>query len=318
MAKLEAESVQCCVTSPPYWQLRDYQTDGQIGLEETPQEFITKLVDVFREVRRIIRKDGTVWLNMGDSYATKGSGKQSKDSEMGGRAIADTRRSTPLPFGYKAKDMMGMPWRLAFALQDDGWYLRQEIIWAKNNPMPESISDRCCKSHEHIFLLTKSPQYFFDAEAIKEPVSGTANARGNGVNAKIKTPDGWDTTKGKGGHGTIHKKGRSKGKTTPRQNPSFSAAVNELVSTRNKRSVWQINTEACKEAHFATFPRALVRPCILAGTKPGDMVVDPFGGSGTTGLVAVELGRNATLFELNPEYAKIAEARTNVTPGFQF
>lgn len=393
LRKMPDESVQCVVTSPPYYGLRDYGVDGQIGLEETPAEFITKMVEVFEEVRRVLRMDGTLWMNMGDSYAGTGDRKPNitDSGEMSFRAGGKAMR----PPGYKAKDLMGMPWRLAIALQDAGWWLRQDIIWDKPNPMPESVNDRCCKSHEYIFLLSKSARYFYDAEAVKEPVSGTANARGNGVNAKIKAPDGWDT--GKGSHGTIHKRGRDKGKTRPKQNASFSSAVNELVSTRHKRSVWRVTTEPCKEAHFATFPQALVRPCILAGTSTagcceeceaplvrtvekgevdsehqkacgGDtngeykgkatkdykagraedpsevkarilrgmreskttgwkptcscnagikpcVAMDIFGGSGTTGKVAIELGRSAILLELNPEYAEIARIRTNTTPG---
>lgn len=275
---LRPKSIHCCVSSPPYYGLRDYGVDGQIGLEETPLQFIQKMVEVYREVRRVLRDDGTVWLNMGDSYASKPGGGQGAGGQMVGRAVADARnaaaaihRGRKMPF--KPKDMMGMPWRLAFALQDDGWYLRQDIIWQKPNPMPESVNDRCCKSHEYIFLLTKSERYFFDAEAIKEPVSGTVQPRGSGVNAKAKAPNGWDTSTGEGGHGTIHRGGRTNGTVRTKQNESFSAAVAGLVSTRNKRSVWTVPTEACKEAHFATFPKALIRPCIEAGTPAGGVCV---------------------------------------------
>lgn len=388
----------CVVTSPPYYGLRDYGVAGQIGLEESPAAFLAKMVEVFREVRRVLREDGTCWVNMGDSYATTPG--QQGNGQMRGRGIVGARGglNTSRGMGFKPKDLMGMPWRLAFALQDDGWWLRQDIIWSKPNPMPESVTDRCCKSHEYLFLLTKRSRYFYDAEAVKEPVSGTANARGGGVNEKAKAPQGWDTSSGEGGHGTVHREGRTNGTVRTKQNDSFSAAVNGLVSTRHKRSVWTIQTEACRDAHFATFPQALVRPCVLAGSSAGGAcsgcgtpltrviekgeadlehqracggdlhgeyhgkatkdfksakaedasevkarilrgmverktvgwergckcegttivpcrVADIFGGSGTTGMVALELGRSAVLIEINPEYAEIARARTNVTPG---
>lgn len=318
----------CVVTSPPYYGLRDYGVAGQIGLEETPAAFLAKMVEVFREVRRVLREDGTCWVNMGDSYATTPG--QQGNGQMRGRGIVGARGglNTSRGMGFKPKDLMGMPWRLAFALQDDGWWLRQDIIWSKPNPMPESVTDRCCKSHEYLFLLTKRARYHWDAAAIKEPVSGTANVRGSGVNPKAKAPEGWDMTSGQGGHGKLHKRGRGTGvgfghgtdmeeRKRPRQkqNESFSAAVSGLVEERNKRSVWTVPTYACKEAHFATYPPDLIKPCILAGCPQGGRVLDPFGGSGTTGMVALELGRSAVLIELNPEYAEIGRRRTNVTPG---
>lgn len=295
------------------------------------------MVSVFREVRRVLRDDGTIWVNMGDSYATDaggynvngspGSSSNKRISLKTRSAIMKTRRQ--LSTGLKPKDLIGMPWRLAFALQADGWFLRCDIIWHKPNPMPESVSDRPTKSHEYLFLLSKSERYFYDAEAIKEPVSGTANPR-----RAMKTPDGWGTSKGMGGHGSFHRLGREDGETgyahkrKPGVNPksapagsgvkaneSFAAAVVDLVENRNKRSVWTVPTFAYPEAHFATYPPALIKPCILAGTRPGDIVLDPFGGSGTTGEVAIELGRSAVLLELNPEYAELARARCCVTPG---
>lgn len=390
---MAAESVHCVVTSPPYFGLRDYGVEGQIGLESSPQLFVAKMVEVFREVRRVLRKDGTCWVNLGDGY--NGTGARAANDR--GNGTLSFRGDAPgmNVAGLKPKDLMGMPWRVAFALQEDGWWLRQDIIWSKPNPMPESVHDRCCKAHEYVFLLTKSARYFYDAEAVKEPVSGTANARGAGVNKKIKVPEGWAT--GEGTHGTIHPEGR--GGPRPKQNESFSAAVKGLVSTRHKRSVWEITTEACAEAHFATFPRALVRPCVLAGTSArgccpkcgapysrivevgevdldhqracgGDaqgeyhgkatkdfagaraedasavkarilagmrervttgwaagcgceagepvpcVVLDPFGGTGTTGVVARELARSAVLIELNPAYAEMASRRlSGVQPG---
>jgi DNA modification methylase len=318
---LPADSVQCCVTSPPYWGLRDYGVDGQIGLESTPEEFITRVVDVFREVRRVLKPDGVAWVNMGDGYASGGgAGVQgSRGQRFGRRHTQETidlgkRRYDP-DRGRKPKDLIGQPWMLAFALRADGWYLRQDIIWHKPNPMPESVTDRCTKAHEYLFLLSKSARYYYDAEALKEPVTGNAHARGVGVNPKAyKTPDGWDTSKGAGGHGSIHRTGREKGKV--KQNESFSKAITGLVDNRNKRSVWTIPSSPYKDAHFATFPANLVKPCVLAGTRAGDAVLDPFAGSGTTGAVALELGRRAVLIELNPDYVRLIRKRCHhITPG---
>ena len=290
---LAAESVQCCVTSPPYWGMRDYGVECQLGLERTPQEYIEKMVSVFREVRRVLRSDGTLWLNMGDSYAAGGNGGHHKNETFHGHNDRDgdmTGRRKIAPAGLKPKDLVMMPARLALALQSDGWYLRQDIIWSKPNPMPESVRDRCTKAHEYLFLLSRSERYFYSFDAMQEQVTGGAHARGNGVNPKAgkwKTPDGM----------------------RPRQNESFSAAVNELVDSRNRRSVWTIPTEACPEAHFATFPTALVEPCILAGSREGDMVLDPFSGSGTTGLVALRYGRRYLGIELNPGYVEMSRRR---------
>jgi DNA modification methylase len=253
---LPAESVHTCVTSPPYWGLRDYGVEGQIGLEATPELFVSKMVEVFREVKRVLRDDGTLWLNLGDSYAGPNNGYSGDDrpsNKNGGSLSAknggqvgcgQVRR---MGDGLKPKDLCGIPWLVAFALRADGWYLRQEIIWNKPNPMPESVTDRCTKSHESIFLLTKSARYYFDSEAIKEPASTAGQP--------IKMADGWDT--GEGGHGTIHRNGREKGE----QRGDVQA------STRNKRSVWTVATAPFSGAHFATFPPKLIEPCILAGTS---------------------------------------------------
>jgi DNA modification methylase len=263
---LPADHFHTCVTSPPYFGLRDYGHDGQIGLEATPDEFVSKMVDVFRRVRRVLRPDGTLWLNLGDSYsANRGQGNTGRYEG-----------------GIKPKDLIGIPWRVALALQADGWWLRQDIIWHKPNPMPESVTDRCTKAHEYIFMLAKSERYHFDAQAIREEgviPAGTKGAKGSaerasqpGVNSRppeYKVYDGF----------------------------------------RNKRSVWTVTTRPFKGAHFATFPPDLIEPCILAGCPEGGHVLDPFGGAGTTGLVARRLGRNATLIELNPDYAKIARER---------
>lgn len=325
MRTLPDKSVQMCVTSPPYYGLRDYGVDGQIGLEETPAEFIARLVEVFREVRRVLRDDGTAWVNMGDSYASGGRGgggsfmAERADGAWQGKGQATGWRSAPA--GFKHKDLMGMPWRLAFALQDDGWYLRQDIIWHKPNPMPESVRDRCTKAHEYIFLLSKSSKYFYDQSAILEPCSpnthnrlsqnvlaqigsdranGGAKTNGN-MKAVARKPNGvgW-------GHGTDNKK-RCRGRI--KDNESMDSALAVMPSERNKRTVWTVPTHSFKGAHFATFPPDLIRPCILAGAPLGSVVLDPFGGAGTTAVVAMQEGRKSILCELNPEYAAMAERR---------
>lgn len=456
LRELPERSARCCVTSPPYWNLRDYGIAGQIGLESTPELYIHGMVEVFREVRRVLTDDGTLWLNIGDSYANDGkwggetSGKQSYLDDSSRTRPGRERRLT----GLKPKDLVGIPWMLAFALRADGWYLRSEIIWHKPNPMPESITDRPTKAHEQIFLLTKSARYFYDAEAIEEECSRNTHAR---MSAKV--PAGWDTSTGEGGHGSVHREGRSEVKAagnkervidrerghlggsipwkpTPKtaknldassgvsNNVSHAKAIAALVPYRNARSVWTITAEPFKGAHFATFPTEIPRRCILAGSQvggtrcdcetiiasplgtgesedptmlsgragmdrerradegtapitrreqrhharelresehrvtmedeagatafahylrtdlagarpvepmlrerwtrlgwitqappcscpvmPADTVLDPFGGAGTTGLVADRLGRNAVLLELNPKYAAIAEQR---------
>ena len=288
---LASASVQCCVTSPPYYGLRDYGVDGQLGLEATPEEYVAKMVEVFREVRRVLRDDGTLWLNIGDSYAanrsyqvpsTKGGTKHSYSQAVGGKGSV-------IPDGLKAKDLIGIPWRLAFALQADGWYLRQDIIWHKPNPMPESVRDRCTKAHEYIFLLSKSERYFFDSEAIKEPAVSEKPAG----NKRHKYADAYNA-------GTSEEH---------RTKAGLLALTGVEWETRNRRSVWTVATKPYKGAHFATFPPALIEPCILAGSRPGDVVLDPFGGSGTTAQVALQHGRRATLCELNPTYVPLMEDR---------
>jgi DNA modification methylase len=326
MRTLPDKSVQMCVTSPPYYGLRDYGVDGQIGLEETPAEFIARLVEVFREVRRVLRDDGTAWVNMGDSYASKpngpaGLGGHNSDAPHVAVRTANARRSSKIPAGFKHKDLMGMPWRLAFALQDDGWYLRQDIIWHKPNPMPESVRDRCTKAHEYIFLLNKSSKYFYDQSAILEQCSpnthnrlsqdvlaqigsdranGGAKTNGN-MKAVARKPNGvgW-------GHGTDNKE-RCRGRI--KDNESMDSALAIMPSERNKRTVWTVPTHSFKGAHFATFPPDLIRPCILAGAPRGGVVLDPFGGAGTTAVVAMQEGRKSILCELNPDYAAMAERR---------
>jgi DNA modification methylase len=305
LRELPDESVNCVVTSPPYWGLRDYGVAGQIGLEKTPQEFIAKMVNVFREVRRVLRPDGTCWVNMGDSYSAqpnqrvqKSEGRDDvagwKQATNNGSCGVDSR-SAP---GLKPKDLVGMPWRLAFALQDDGWWLRQDIIWSKPNPMPESVTDRCTKAHEYLFLLTKSAKYHYDADAICEPVSIATKAR---LSQNVGDQAGSERAHAGGKtNGNMKAVGRGAGW---RDDPA------NIPETRNKRSVWEIATQPFAEAHFATFPRKLVEPCIRAGCPTGGVVLDPFNGSGTTGLVALAERCSYIGIELNPEYAAMAERR---------
>lgn len=327
LARLEDESVHCCVTSPPYWGLRDYGVEGQIGLEPTPEEFVEKMVAVFREVKRVLHKDGTLWLNLGDSYNNTdkwgggGPGKNGKqtlapDGSVPSWAVRRRREAIP---NIKPKDLVGIPWMTAFALRADGWFLRQEIIWSKPNAMPESVRDRCTKAHEHIFLLSSSSKYFYDAEAIRESAltddirrpyaPGQVDARGNGHDR------GGGTLRNIGSKGNaktfrggVYTKGSSFDNSATVERDSHGNAPNPALS-RNKRSVWTIATEGYAEAHFATFPEELPETCIKAGCPIGGTVLDPFGGAGTTGLVADKLGRNAVLIELNPEYAAMAERR---------
>jgi site-specific DNA-methyltransferase (adenine-specific) len=289
MKTLPDKSVNCCVTSPPYFGLRDYGHEGQIGLEETPEAFVQKMVEVFREVKRVLRDDGTLWLNLGDSYAGSGKGRNADGSHQEG-GKQGTNKGTVLGSlvktyapDCKPKDLIGIPWRVAFALQADGWYLRQDIIWHKPNPMPESVTDRCTKAHEYIFLLSKSSKYYYDIEPIREPIKPTSGVI-NGVSLM--------------GEHRLKEGGR---KTEKREY--------EEIKGANKRSVWSVNTKSYKEAHFATYPPELIRPCILAGCPKGGVVLDPFGGSGTTAAVATEEGRNAILCELNPEYIPLINQR---------
>jgi DNA modification methylase len=302
---LPAASAHCVVTSPPYWGLRDYGHDGQLGLERTPDEYVERLVSVFRLVRRVLRDDGTVWLNLGDSYANTGGVSQPhRNVGTGGFAGSDGRRTQPyalagggfsrpvaLGNGLKPKDLVGIPWRVAFALQADGWYLRSDIIWHKPNPMPESVTDRPTKSHEYIFLLTKSERYHYDHEAIKEPSVDPESHEGY----RPRNPNG---------HGAVG------GKLAATRQGFFSKArAGVTYEVRNKRSVWTIATAPYPEAHFATYPPELIRPCILAGSPQGGTVLDPFNGSGTTGLVALQHHRRYIGIELNPEYARLTRTR---------
>ena len=292
LAELPDESVNCVVTSPPYWGLRDYGVTGQIGLEPTPDAYVARMVAVFAAVRRVLRSDGVAWVNLGDSYAanrtyqvpsTKGGPKHSPAQGFEGSAMS-------VPEGLKPKDLVGIPWRVAFALQADGWWLRSDVIWAKPNPMPESVTDRPTRAHEYLFLLTKSARYWYDADAIKEPNSDGAVERFG------KNPTLTPNTKYAGLDG---------------QSAAAAAAYMPewLPNGRNKRTVWTIATEPYPDAHFATFPTALVEPCVLAGCPVGGVVLDPFAGSGTTLLVALRHGRRALGIELNPTYVEMAERR---------
>ncbi len=390
---LPDKSVHCCVTSPPYWGLRDYGVDGQIGLEDSPEAFVNELVSLFREVRRVLRADGTLWMNLGDSYAGSGrggnpteetstlqGGQSSQRASMVKRGGPPSGKSTlrgnghigggpklkslapvigsqlpagfhegarqsgsigrawvPPPMGLKQKDLVGTPWMVAFALRSDGWYLRQDIIWSKPNPMPESVTDRCTKAHEYIFLLSKSGKYYYNQDAILEDCSPNTNARlsqdvqnqigserANGGaktngNMKAVSRQSWkgSTFDGPRDLEVRPDTGRKRAPTGSgtKNNDSFDAAMAIMPTKRNKRSVWTVTTEGFKEAHFATFPPALIEPCILAGCPEGGTVLDPFGGAGTTGMVADRLQRNAILIELNPEYAAMAERRIRGDAG---
>ena len=363
LASLGDGSINCCVTSPPYYGLRDYGSASQIGLEDTPDAFVNQLVSVFREVRRVLRDDGTLWLNLGDSYAGSGkggnpeAGKQATNKgsqtvrvlygETGktareaavtnvtrktwragaGRADGEVdergqrnRNGIGAVADIKAKDLIGIPWMVAFALRADGWYLRQDIIWHKPNPMPESVQDRCTRAHEYVFMLSKSARYFYDADAISE------DAIYPGDLGLLRRPDGDDlpnvaayaksvrtrqaakrTLDKQRGHGRRHAGFNDRWDAMERDE--------QCSGTRNKRSVWTVATRPYAEAHFATYPPALIEPCILAGCPVGGKVLDPFGGAGTTGLVADRLGRNAVLIELNPEYAELARHRIQDDAG---
>jgi len=341
---LESESVNCCVTSPPYWGLRDYGVPGQIGLEPTIAEYLDIIGEVFQEVWRVLKKDGTLWLNLGDAYATGGYQPHNKGAignkkcPSGWTAKARGQGAMKTIGGtIKPKDLLGIPWRVAFTLQENGWYLRSDIVWSKPNPMPESVRDRPTKAHEYIFLLTKSPVYYYDNQAIREPLRDSSVARvmqdienqegsdrangGQKTNGKMKAvifggnkSEGyggrrysgkeWNPKMAGGGSGISGHKGYFKEDGTP-----------VCGSMANKKTVWNIPTVGLKEAHFATFPPKLIEPCILAGAPEGGTVLDPFFGAGTTGLVADRLNRNCIGIELNPGYINIAEKRIKEDSG---
>jgi DNA modification methylase len=295
--------------------LRDYGVEGQLGLESTPEEYVTKMVEVFREVKRVLKPEGTLWLNLGDSYASVHTGgHKSAKATVGSNkeGIQEIRQSKAQPetYGLKQKDLVGIPWRVAFALQADGWYLRQDIIWHKPNCMPESVKDRCTKAHEYIFLLSKSPKYYYDAEAIAEPVAQSTIDR---LAQDIDSQVGSDRVPGKT-NGTMKAKPPRYGGNKYTANPEIfnrtkSGNAYDFRPRRNKRSVWRVSTTPFKEAHFATFPEKLIEPCILAGCPVGGIVLDPFMGAGTTAVVAWKHNRNYIGFEINPDYVAIAEKR---------
>lgn len=359
LRSLPADSVHCCVTSPPYWGLRDYKHKDQLGQERTPEEYVARMVEVFREVRRILRPDGILWLNLGDSYAGSGRGAGDVHTKNRGNPNSRTGSRTPCgyhetarqggairrawcdaPTGYKQKDLVGIPWLVAFALRADGWWLRQDIVWHKPNPMPESVTDRCTKAHEYLFLLTKSARYHFDAAAIAEPAvyGGDQERYDRAAEAHKSMPDELHNGIRPRGPGNVNppkaqaayeagdEHHRTKGgllayaerKRESKKRGEFAGKTNALpgreafraiTETRNKRSVWTVPSQPYRGAHFATFPPELIRPCILAGCPRGGVVLDPFGGSGTTGAVALETGRRALLIELNPDYAALIRAR---------
>lgn len=353
LKKMPDASIDCCVTSPPYYGLRDYGAKAQIGLEETPELFIIKLVQVFQEVNRVLKPDGTLWVNMGDTYAAywgqkygqgqslsgsrenNGSAPPAKKSPVFSKSKRDTKRygggNIPAYGCVKPKDLFGIPWMLAFALRDYGWYLRQDIIWYKPNPMPESVSDRCTKSHEYIFLLSKSPRYYYDADSIKTDVKDATIARmSQQINDKIehvRVVGKTNSSVKEFGPGRKPRKGVDhKGGNQGSENGIPAMAINgngvrghsgyfgadgELIGggKANKKSVWQVTTKPFSEAHFATFPEDLIVDCIKAGCRGGGTVLDPFMGAGTTALVARKLNRNFIGIELNPQYIQIAERR---------
>lgn len=336
LKSLPSDSVDCCITSPPYYALRDYGIEGQIGLEETPEEYIEKLVSVFHEVKRVLVGEGTLWLNIGDSYWGSGSrgfdftNKFSAASKVqqGSKETHDLHNIPKLTGevnGYKTKDLIGIPWMLAFALRADGWYLRQDIIWAKKNCMPESVRDRCVKSHEYIFLMSKNPKYYFDYKAIQTPASDVSKKRAQ-YGLKTNQPEGmvehFDTEKmgdkfvpdmanardvwDEGRYKNLQYDGQRNHTMHERRAEGFKDIEYTMA---NKRDVWRVSCSSYKEAHFATFPEELIRPCIKAGCPKGGIVLDPFFGSGTTGAVAIQEGCNYIGIELNGDYIKLAEDR---------
>ena len=304
---------------PPYYGLRDYGVDGQFGQEESPEKFIDNLVNVFREVRRVLKDDGTLWVNIGDSYCGTGSKGEYKDPKYkdgrNGQVVSKTQNVE----NCKHKDLIGIPWMLAFALRKDGWYLRQDIIWAKKNVMPESVKDRCVKSHEYIFLLSKKPNYYFDYEAIQEEATSYDGRKDTMNKGSAKYADGLcyqkkhaNTMSAKGNERWKWKNLEQKGLTTHTMHELRANGLpDEMYPVRNKRDVWSVATQPFNGAHFAVFPEKLIEPCIMAGTKEKDVILDPFGGSGTTGVVANRLWRHAILIDINPEYVELAKSRTN-------
>lgn len=314
----EADSVHCVVTSPPYWGLRDYGVEGQIGLEDTIEEYVKKMVEVFEQVRRVLRPDGTLWLNMGDCYAS--SWPCSRRNVIGEGALPNGRREARpprLPAGLKTKDLIGMPWRVAFALQAAGWWLRSDIIWSKPNPMPESVTDRPTRAHEYLFLLTKAERYYYNADAIREALSPATKIRITQPTFNQQTGGPKDSGTGNRSHRKALRNLRAKHEDENgkwRWNGSEFHSIPDSSIGANKRTVWEIPTHPYAGAHFATFPEKLVQPCVLAGCPDEGLVLDPFAGSGTVGIVALGLGRRFLGIELKDEYVMLAVKRLKATP----
>lgn len=318
LAQLPDGSVRCCVTSPPYWGLRDYGITGQLGLESTPQEYVERMVAVFREVRRVLQDDGTLWLNLGDSYAAGGrgggmAGERGEKQRSNAGALLGPKEPPP---GLKPKDLVGIPWRVAFALQADGWWLRSDIIWAKPNPMPESVTDRPTKAHEYLFLLSKSQRYFYDAKAIAEPAAGDTCPDPRLIDGFVPKSDNGKHA-GMPQSAALRKQDALAKATYTGFNGRWDAKDGAHHQTRNARSVWTIPTSPFPEAHFATFPEALPERCVRAGSAEGDTVLDPFHGAGTVGVVCKRLNRAFVGIELNPDYAAMAERRIRRSPAHQ-
>lgn len=317
LSSIPSKFINCCVTSPPYFGLRDYGIDGQIGLESSPDEYVEKLVAVFREVLRVLRDDGTLWLNLGDSYANDGKwggstgGKHVKG--LHGEPVGRIKKHT----GLKSKDLIGIPWLIAFALRSDGWYLRQDIIWHKPNPMPESVTDRCTKAHEYLFLLSKSPSYYYNHSTMQEPaVNGASGSSSFNTSKTGEHQLGRSSSKPRTSGNKSHKYVTAYDNSDieeHRTKAGLMKVANTPWLTRNRRTVWTVATKPYREAHFATFPESLVEPCILAGSPIGGTILDPFAGAGTVGVVAKRHNRDFFGIEINPEYVALAEARIDST-----
>lgn len=304
---LDRESIHCCVTSPPYWGLRDYGVVGQLGLEESPDDYAQNLVEVFGEVMRVLRSDGTLWLNLGDSYSGSGKGQHSdgQHDPKKSKTVGMRLDGGVVPHGLKAKDLVGIPWRIAFALQAAGWFLRCDIIWSKPNPMPESVLDRPTRAHEYIFLLTRSKKYYYDYQAIMEDAV-TDEDRPDGI---VRDREyGYDSKQKK-----LRENDKSQAFIKKTEDIKARDAFRPVRVKRNKRSVWEVASQPYTGAHFAVFPSELIRPCILAGCPEGGIVLDPFAGSGTTGLIAEQEGRHAILIDINEKYVQLQRRRTAQT-----
>jgi len=315
LSAMPDESVQCCVTSPPYWGLRDYGVDGQLGLEKTPEEYVAKMVAVFTEVKRVLRSDGTLWLNVGDSYANCKGGYQAGAGAGAGNTLSGMQRGcTEIPDGLKIKDLVGVPWMVAFALRSAGWWLRNDVVWAKPNGMPGSQEDRCTSSHEYVFQLSKSATYYSDFDAIKTPPRESTMVRmAQDIQAQAGSHRANEGEKSNGTMKAVQKKDKQRGHS--RVHAGFNERWDQMDRDEQQskpatmRDVWFISPASFDEAHFAVMPEELARRCILSGSKVGDTILDPFCGSGTTGVVALRYHRDFIGIELNPEYGEMAERR---------